>query len=347
MINVWAYRKQNLGAIFRPSGEWDRVMDFDTLPELLEKFRKANFPQGQIRKLGIVAHGDEPGKVQIPPDRPEPGGKQVDLTVSTVDQFAKDLAALADYMWVNARIIFYSCIAGQGPDGSKLLNKLSGVYFRDRHVIGFEQYGVANDGEQPAGELRCSQASVMGTVNPKFYCNPTATMKTVTDVRRQAEQFLSEYAIYAKWSYHGRIIKIPYSEIRREMYSTPEVICGPDAVKRALKSMSDKIEYIFINTKSPSNKLINLFVEVQEAGFRSMSTMPKVPRTLREFSEIEKELTQEQKRQLRKHEEVVAVTRKTLTSTKFKCAWVSCASHANVEDYCPQGLEHIPNNPLE
>ncbi len=68
---------------------------------------------------------------------------------------------------------------------------------------------------------------------------------------------------------------------------------------------------------------------------------------MREFSEIEKELTHEQKRQLRKHEEIVAVTKKTLTSTKFKCAWASCGSHANVEDYCPQGLEQIPNNPLE
>jgi hypothetical protein len=187
----------------------------------------------------------------------------------------------------------------------------------------------------------------MGTVNPKFYCNPTATMKTVTDVRRQAEQFLSEYAIYAKWSFHGRIIKMPYSEIVQQTYSVPETICGPDAVKQALKTMLDKIEYIFINVKNPSNKLINLYGEAQQAGIRFMSEMPQVPRTMREFSEIEKKLTHEQKRQLRQHEEVVAVTKKQLISKKFKCAWTSCPTHSNIEHYCKEGVEHIPNNPLQ
>lgn len=338
MTNVWAYRTENLKATFTAAGEWDQVLVFDTFPDLLEKLRKANVSKGQVRKLGIVAHGDTPGIVQMKP---------VDLTTATVGQFSKDFEALRNYLWINARIIFYSCIAGQKQEGSALLNALSGDYFRDRHVIGFEKFGVANDSAQPAGELRCSNASVMGRVNPEFYCKPTATLQTVTDVRRQAEQFLSEYAIYSKWSYRGKIIKIPYSEIIRQTYSEPQFICGPDAVLRALRSRTVKIENIFINRKGASNKLIDLFVIAQEAGFTYMSTMPVVPKTMREFSEIEGKLTPGQKRQLRKHDEVVAVTETKLISMKYKCAWHACPSHANIVDRCPEGLEHIPNNPNE
>lgn len=337
MTNVWAYRTQNLGATFAVAGEWNQVMVFNTLPDLLDEFKKANFSKGQVRKLGIVAHGDVPGKVQMQP---------VDLTVSTAGSFGKDFDALRDYLWINARIIFYSCIAAAKQEGSALLNELSGKYFPGRHVIGFERYGTADDGKQPAGYVRCSNPSPDGKPHPEYYCDPTATLKPVTDHRRQTEQILSEYAIYAKWSFSGRIIKIPYDEIIRQIYSVPQVICGPEAVMQALKDPAKlaKVEYIAINTKNhPSNKLVQIYAIAQERGFPWSTLL--IPKRMREFSEEEVKLVREQKGQLRRHEEIVAVCEKKLTM-KYKCAWSSCPSHLHVQDYCKQGVEHIPNGPL-
>jgi hypothetical protein len=338
MINVWAYRKQDLGSTFTVAGEWNQVILFDTLPDLLEKFTTANIPKGQVRKLGIVAHGDKPGRVQMKP---------VDLTATTAGQFKQDFDILRDYLWKNARIVFYSCIAGQTKEGSALLNELSGKYFPDRHVIGFEKFGLASGGQQPAGELRCSEQTVDGKARPEFYCSPTATLRTVTDLRRQTEQILSEYAIYAKWSFRGKIIKVPLSEIIQSTYLAPEVICGPEAVLSALEDPTKRaqVEYIAINTKkNPSKKLVNLFNTVQKLGFEwSNSPVPK--KRMHEFSDVERKLVSDQKGQLRKGEEIVAVCEKKLIQ-KFRCAWVSCPTHENKQDYCKPPVEHIPNGPL-
>jgi len=337
MTNVWAYRTQELDAKFTVAGEWDQVMEFDTLSQLLDKFRKANLTKGQVRKLGIVAHGDKGGTVQMQP---------VDLTKATAGQFVKDFEALREYLWESARIIFYSCVAAKQAEGSALLNELSSKYFPGRHVIGFEKYGLANDGAQPAGTLRCSEKTVDGKVHPDFYCKPTATVKSETDYRRRTEQILSEYAIYAKWSYKGNIIKLPYGEIIRQTYSVPEIICGPEAVLQALKDPAKRanIEYIAINTKNhPANNLVNLYAIAQEKQFTWSKGL--VPKTMREFSEVEVKLVREQKGQLRRHEEIVAVLEEKLTM-KYKCAWGSCPSHRLIEHYCKEGVEHIPNNPL-
>jgi hypothetical protein len=63
------------------------------------------------------------------------------LTLQTIGPFRNDLLTLGDYLWTNARLIFYSCIAGKGQQGSGPLNELSRNYFDGRHVIGFEMYG--------------------------------------------------------------------------------------------------------------------------------------------------------------------------------------------------------------
>lgn len=213
-------------------------------------------------------------------------------------------------------------------------------------VIGFEKWGLASGGEQPAGELRCSEQTVDGKANREFYCSPTATLTTVTDIRRQTEQILSEYAIYAKWSFRGKIIKVPLSEIVQSTSLAPEVIFGPEDVITALENPTKRaqVEYIAINRKKPSNKLLNLFISVQKLGFE-WSDSPVAKKRMHEFSDVERKLVSDRKGHLRKGEEIVAVCEKQLIQ-KFRCAWGSCPTHKNKQDYCKDPLEHIPNGPL-
>ena len=339
MVNVWAYRRENLGTSFKVAGEWNQVVEFGTLPDLLEKFKTTKLPSGQVGKLGIIAHGNTPGVVQLKP---------TDLSKKTAHQYAGDFAALCHYLSNNARVIFYSCIAGQSAAGSFLLNELSKKHFPNRHVIGFERYGVASETiDEPAGTVRCSTGGMSGFIKP---CEPTATMKPVTDRRRNDEQILNEYSIYAKWSYQGRIIKLPYDERIEHTYSIPDVRCGPEAVKQAVNDTATRanIDYIAISTKSPSNALINLFTWLQEPkqNFTWSKLRDSPAQRLLEFSDEDAKLVRDHHGRLRPNEHIVAVFKKKLT-TKYKCASPFCRRHANFNDPpCDNSVALIPNGPF-
>ncbi len=341
MDNVWAYRTENLGTTFKVAGEWDRVITFDTLADLAEELRKANMAAGQVSKLGIVAHGNTPGVVQLKPAH---------LTAASAGQYSADFTTLRKYLRADARVIFYSCIAGQGSQGSALLNELSEKHLGGRHVIGFERYGLVGSSppDEPAGKMRCNISAV---VNEKFLCDPTSTGNPVTDRIVKADQILNEYSIYAKWSYRGQIIKLPYDETIRQTYSVPEVRCGPAAVKKAADDPLTRaeIDYIAINTtKSPSKALIFLYVWVQEAPRDiKWSRVRDVPRRrLIEFSEEDRKLVREHGGKLEPRDEIVAVFKKKMTPI-YKCAWGLCPGHLPIKDYCTQNLEHVPNGPLK
>jgi hypothetical protein len=336
MVNVWAYR---VGQFTSQGGEWDHSVNFDTLPDIVDRLNKAKIAKGQVKKLAIVAHGDSGGLVQL---------QEGNLTAETAGNFSKDLQAIRDYLWVNARLIFYSCIAAQGKGGSKLLNTLSGAHFPGRHVIGFERFGVISTTPpvEAPGQMRCSLSNLkFSGPNPVAYCSPTATLKPVSDPKRLTEQFLSEYSIYAKWSYNGQIIKLPHDEITtKKVLEEAKVICGPKAVELALKDPRQRaeIDYIAIKTTNPSPDIQRLFTLVQQAPYNFKWGKPEW--RLREL-DLTKLPRPSGKAAPPRHEVIVAVTKEKYVN-KYRCAWGHCPGHEQVKDYCEHGVAHIPNNPL-
>src|SRR3954468_14721256 len=124
---------------------WDHLILFSDLWDLVGQLERLN-QKGQVQRLGIVAHGDQGGIVQL--DR--------DLTAESALSFKSEFSALSQFRIPFGRLIFFSCIAGSGVAGTKLLNLLSGSFLRDRHVIGFEVVGyIAQSGfdNSPGGVL--------------------------------------------------------------------------------------------------------------------------------------------------------------------------------------------------
>jgi hypothetical protein len=336
-MNLWAYRKHNLGATFVPAGEWDEVIEFDSLPDLISKVNDKKIARGQMRKLGVVAHGDVPGRIEMVPQ---------DLMASTVDQFSESFRALEPYLWESARIIFYSCIAGQAPAGSALLNALSSQYFPGRHVIGFEKFGLVNPAiGQPAGNMWCSEKFIGAKFDEASYCSPAANITTVRDLRVRKDQILTEYAIYSKWSYKGRIIKIPYNEVIQDARAQQEqeMFWGVEQVSKALKADPKKIQYISLSRQHASSKLTNLYGNIIQAGFRWVTDYD-VMQGLHEWSAKEVTLARKHHVKLSPSEMILAVNKHERV-TVYKCAWPGCPTHKNYVDRCPQGLDHIPNGP--
>jgi len=332
VTNVWAYRL-NQGFVFDAwGGEWNLSVGFTTLPNLVEQLKKATIAKGQLRKLAVVVHGDSGGLLQL---------QEGNLTASTAGRYSKDLQAIRDYLWTNARVIFYSCIAGRGEGGTALLKELSKKYFPGRHVIGFERFGKISDarlatvGGQAPGAMWCGKSTV--PTDPG--CDPPSV------VDKPTSQILSEYSIYAKWSYRGEIIKKPHDEIVQEIVlENARVIPGPREVEQALKDPSTraKLNYIAIKTKDPSDEIQRLFNDVQKPPYRFLWGAPAWK--LREL-DLKKLPRTSGMAPLPANVAIVAVIEKKVTH-KYKCAWKDCQGHKEVQQYCRPFVEGIPNGPL-
>lgn len=123
--------------------------------------------RGRVTRLGIVAHGDQPGVVRL--DHP--------LSVSTVRRFSADLRDLRLWLTSDAMLIFYACIAGRGDEGSSLLVALSRE-LPQRTIVGFELYGFIGPGgllnapgvvtatEASDSQLALQRASQHGRLHP-------------------------------------------------------------------------------------------------------------------------------------------------------------------------------------
>jgi hypothetical protein len=88
----------------------------------------------KINKLGICAHGDISGVVDI--------SAATVLRASNVDYpgILTQLRAIENFLTRDAMVIFFSCVAGQGVEGTRLLTNLSGVW-PHRIIIGFTTFG--------------------------------------------------------------------------------------------------------------------------------------------------------------------------------------------------------------
>jgi hypothetical protein len=141
---------------------------------------------GQVTRLGIVAHGDREGVVEL--DR--------HLTADSMPSFATELEELSTYLTPDAKVIFYSCIAGAGIDGDRLLNTLS-VRLRGQTIIGFTVFGETDASEA----LSAIAPQSPGRVREAPHGRGTG--------RSGREGLLGPWSIYAKWSLNGAIVRRP------------------------------------------------------------------------------------------------------------------------------------------
>jgi hypothetical protein len=139
-----------------------------------------------ITRLAIVAHGDSPGVVVVGPR----------LTPTSVSSFAATFGSLTTRLESTAKVVFFSCIAGKGPEGTSLLTLMS-LQLPGRRVIGFELWG----------EYSASLPNAPGVITA---CSaPTPTMSCFPTARHGR---LSPWGQFSKWAVDGVIVRYPVLE---------------------------------------------------------------------------------------------------------------------------------------
>jgi hypothetical protein len=189
--NIWAYR---VGA-FRAGNGWDSVISLpaaNNLAHLIQALEGVG-ARGQVAKLAIVAHGDEPGVI-----RTDPVMNQVSIFENPV--VSGHISSLRDYLEPSAQVLLMSCIAGAGPRGSHFLKALS-TFWPGRTVIGFITSGEFNPYHFAAGDV--------------FDTGGAFTGGTVLDRLPRAELMqrrMTPNSASAKWAKNGEIVRLPLAE---------------------------------------------------------------------------------------------------------------------------------------
>lgn len=236
MATVWAWRR---GAGIWSGNDpvqtgWSHQIEFSDLKDLLVKLNGIRPSiKGSVTKLGIAAHGDAPGVVEIGPV----------LSAGTAGSSGDDLRQLNDFLAAYARLIFFSCIAGASEKGTAFLNLLSGHFFPHRHVIGFEVFGLFGRGVSAPGAVNAADSNGFATAAGPIGKNPR----------------LSEYSWYAKWSLDGRIIRRSANDQGALVHSERFVV-GVKAVEAMLANgrSIDSINYIAIEGEALRSRVAGL-----------------------------------------------------------------------------------------
>lgn len=163
------------------SSGWSHTILFSSLPGLRNEMHRRNLDH-RVTRLGIVAHGDHPGRVQL----------NERLDVNSIGSFSEQIRLFGDYLTSDAQFIFYSCIAAAGRKGGEFLCRISN-YLPGRTIVGFTVYGLTLAGEA----LSHMSPQTPGHISPA----------TRLGQRIEGHGFMDPYDVFAKWARNGRIIK--------------------------------------------------------------------------------------------------------------------------------------------
>jgi hypothetical protein len=182
---VWAVKSIGESEVKSPFDEshdfgFRFVFSFEHLRDLIATIVREKL---RVAHLGIVAHGDADGQVQLGPD----------LTPESIAQYSGELADLRCILLPEAYLTFYACIAGRGERGSALLVKLSTELW-GRTIVGFELFGYLGPYLSTPGVVQATAYSA-GKPDP-----------------RDKLGNLDPWGRWAKRARNGKIIHIPELE---------------------------------------------------------------------------------------------------------------------------------------
>lgn len=169
------------------SSGWSHTIHFSSFAGLLDTMRTRHGLRGNVSRLGIVAHGDQDGQVQL--ERP--------LRPGSVSRFEGEWRRLRDYyLEPTAQLVFFSCIAGAGTEGSRLLVEIS------RRLPGRTIIGFTVSGETSASEnLSALSAQTPGQVREAPHGRGSG--------RPGRAGLLVPHHVAAKWARNGAVVRIP------------------------------------------------------------------------------------------------------------------------------------------
>lgn len=180
VANVWAHKIGDFSLYYAPKdSEWTHVFKIESLGDLLRELQDERL-HGHINKLVIVAHGDLGGQVLLNPE----------INHKNIEQFSKQFTLLKNFLRPSGRLVFMSCEAGAGKDGTFFLSRVSS-FLSGPHVIGFTIKGL----------IRARSA-------PGDVYEGRLTMTGMSGTHGKGAGRMTEDSAWSKWARNGKVIRM-------------------------------------------------------------------------------------------------------------------------------------------
>lgn len=203
-----------------PDTVWHAAGSFESVAEMASEANAFVSQRGmKIGSLGILAHGDSFGTIQM--------GSDI-VQNHTFDSFQSSFKALGELLAPDADVYIYGCVSGAGALGTALLKKLSRA-LPGRRIIGFNVINVVD----PESTLVKSESRF----SPRLL---TSEVQTTLEFKKRNAREPSKFyqtlkpatanSAHAKWVRDGVVLKWPAlaDEARQSHppgseYETPEI----------------------------------------------------------------------------------------------------------------------------
>jgi hypothetical protein len=194
---------------------WDTGLQFSDLTDLAKQLA-ARFRRGEVFRLGIHVHGLAGQFFPAGRSRPD-----LAVTSATVQRYHPILHEIGLRTSEAATILILGCLAGQGTEGSRLLEGLSKIW-RGRRVVGFTTLGYAWGGEQNRPGEKCSEPGMRDTNET----SPLLSTKVEAEVQKQWKDlrqlpWSSETSPHAKLALNGKVRKGPPEAAEKKIEERP------------------------------------------------------------------------------------------------------------------------------
>jgi len=207
VASVWS---SAIGGNWKPGRGYTHCINMWNLESLLHQLEREKL-QGTVDKLGILAHGDRPGQVLLE-------GKKRVMNSFNLHEFSAAITSLSRFLRPSGKMIFFSCLAGMGSEGDKLLAAISAL-LPGREIVGFNELGWVGPGT--GGELG-GAPSVAGAIKARGNLPDRSSAAAV------GLPYLTEWSPSAKWARDGYIVRPPRKEVLTAQTLDPlgEQRCG-------------------------------------------------------------------------------------------------------------------------
>lgn len=180
VANVWTHKVGDFSLYYAPKdSEWTHVFKIESLDDLLRELQDERL-HGRINKLVIVAHGDLGGQVLLNPE----------INHKNIERFKEQFTLLKNFLRPSGRLVFMSCEAGAGKDGTFFLSRVSS-FLSGPHVIGFTI----------KGEVRARGA-------PGDIYEGRRIMTGMSGTQGKGAGKMTEDSAWSKWARNGKIIRM-------------------------------------------------------------------------------------------------------------------------------------------
>jgi hypothetical protein len=197
---------------------WRLAADFESLTEFVDGMRLFSQNRGPAGALGILAHGDAAGVIEL--------GKDV-VSSQNFALHQHAFESLAPFLAPDADVYVYGCISGARAEGSALLKKIS-MALPGRRIIGFNVINIVDPNaplvpQTPPGfapRILTSEVATRIELARVTQKDPTAQFRTLKPASADNP--------HAKWAINGVIQKWPKlpDELRPRLtgeFETPDL----------------------------------------------------------------------------------------------------------------------------